>query len=68
MMREGATLGVAKAARPPPCTLPLPGRRFILKTLVYFLFDWENIPQQLRVCLARECKDVRMQVFYLDSW
>ena len=27
-MREGTTLGVAKAARSPPCTLPFPGRRF----------------------------------------
>ncbi len=26
-MREGPQLGVAKAARSPPCTLPFPGRR-----------------------------------------
>ena len=27
-MREGTQLGVAKAARSPPCTLPFLGRRF----------------------------------------
>ncbi len=27
-MREGPKLGVAKAARAPPCTLPILGRRF----------------------------------------
>ena len=26
-MREGPLLRVAKAARPPPCTLPFPGQR-----------------------------------------
>ena len=28
IMREGTQLGVAKAARAPPCTLPFLGRRF----------------------------------------
>ena len=31
-MRAGPQLGVAKAARAPPCTLPILGRRFILTT------------------------------------
>ena len=30
-------LTLAKAARPPPCTLPLPGRRSILKTFRKYL-------------------------------
>ena len=29
-MRAGPQLGVAKAARAPPCTLPILGRRFYL--------------------------------------
>ena len=29
VMRAGPQLGVAKAARAPPCTLPILGRRFI---------------------------------------
>ena len=29
-LRAGPQLGVAKAARAPPCTLPILGRRFIL--------------------------------------
>ena len=32
-MREGPLLGVAKAARSPPCTHPFPGQRSILTTL-----------------------------------
>ena len=32
VMRAGPQLGVAKAARAPPCTLPILGRRFILST------------------------------------
>ncbi len=32
-MRAGPQLGVAKAARAPPCTLPILGRRFILSTI-----------------------------------
>ena len=36
MMREGTQLGVAKAARSPPCTHPFPGRRSILVTLSRF--------------------------------
>ena len=28
-MRAGPQLGVAKAARAPPCTLPILGRRFL---------------------------------------
>jgi len=35
VMRAGPQLGVAKAARAPPCTLPILGRRFILTTLYY---------------------------------
>ena len=38
-MREGTTLRVAKAARSPPCTLPFPGRRSILFTMSYILYD-----------------------------
>ncbi len=30
VMRAGPQLGVAKAARAPPCTLPILGRRSIL--------------------------------------
>ena len=37
-MRAGPQLGVAKAARAPPCALPILGRRFILSTLTDFLF------------------------------
>ena len=33
VMRAGPQLGVAKAARAPPCTLPILGRRFILSTI-----------------------------------
>ena len=36
VMRAGPQLGVAKAARAPPCTLPILGRRFILSTQCYF--------------------------------
>ena len=32
-LRAGPQLGVAKAARAPPCTLPILGRRFILDLL-----------------------------------
>ena len=35
VMRAGPQLGVAKAARAPPCTLPILGRSFILTTLYY---------------------------------
>ena len=35
-MRAGPQLGVAKAARAPPCTLPILGRRFILSTFSTF--------------------------------
>ena len=34
-MREGTQLGVAKAARFPPCTLPFLGRRFIVFHIVF---------------------------------
>ena len=34
-MREGTQLGVAKAARFPPCTLLYVGRRFIINTVRY---------------------------------
>lgn len=34
-MREGTQLGVAKAARFPPCTLLYVGRRFIIYTVRY---------------------------------
>ena len=34
VMRAGPQLGVAKAARAPPCTLPILGRRFILTTTI----------------------------------
>ena len=41
-MRAGPQLRVAKAARAPPCTLPILGRRFILttknKALTFFIF------------------------------
>ena len=30
-MREGPKLGVAEAARAPPCTLPILGRRFYME-------------------------------------
>ena len=36
-MRAGPKLGVAKAARAPPCTLPILGRRFCFQTLKYYL-------------------------------
>ena len=36
-MREGTKLGVAKAARSPPCTLPFLGRRFVILLLTYSL-------------------------------
>ena len=35
-MRAGPQLGVAKAARAPPCTLPILGRRFCLLPLNYY--------------------------------
>ena len=35
-MRAGPQLGVAKAARAPPCTLPILGRRSILATTTIF--------------------------------
>ena len=38
LLRAGPQLGVAKAARAPPCTLPILGRRFILSTMTDFLF------------------------------
>jgi len=34
-MRAGPQLGVAKAARAPPCTLPILGRRFYSFNEVY---------------------------------
>ena len=36
-MRAGPQLGVAKAARAPPCTLPILGRRFCFLPLNYYL-------------------------------
>ena len=50
-MRAGPQLGVAKAARAPPCTLPILGRRFysldeiICVTIVFFvtLFSLGNV-------------------------
>ena len=36
-MRAGPQLGVAKAARAPPCTLPILGRRFCLLMLMCYL-------------------------------
>ena len=39
--RAGPQLRVAKAARAPPCTLPILGRRFILSTINYnFLYSY----------------------------
>ena len=38
VMRAGPQLGVAKAARAPPCTLPILGRRFILSMISFDLF------------------------------
>ena len=43
MMREGTQLGVAKAARFPPCTLPFLGRRF---------FYFHRIGQMVKYCLC----------------
>ena len=37
-MRAGPQLGVAKAARAPPCTLPILGRRYILLMFTSYLF------------------------------
>ena len=49
-MREGPQLGVAKAARAPPCTLPILGRRFpfirqfiSIKEMNLFFFKYKNV-------------------------
>ena len=42
-MRAGPQLGVAKAARAPPCTLPILGRRFILTTTISNHFNYTKI-------------------------
>ena len=49
VMRAGPQLGVAKAARAPPCTLPILGRRFILSTFFIRL--------KLIDCLAISCNN-----------
>ena len=49
-MRAGPQLGVAKAARAPPCTLPILGRRYILALLIIHLFLMEYLTNSNNNC------------------
>ena len=40
-MRAGPQLGVAKATRAPPCTLPILGRRFFYALLIAFPYYYK---------------------------
>ena len=55
-MRAGPQLGVAKAARAPPCTLPILGRRFCLLTLRCYLKEsfWLAFVVEMLVIVVME--------------
>ena len=55
-MRAGPQLGVAKAARAPPCTLPILGRRFCLLTLRCYLNErfWLAFVVEMLVIVVME--------------
>ena len=55
-MREGPQLGVAKAARAPPCTHPILGRRFIFVAVCQF-FYYEQIS-----------RFIEKEFLYLGPW
>ena len=67
-MREGPQLGVAKAARAPPCTLPILGRRL---ESYYFLHMPEEITSQIKrlAPLLEEDSDVfrELSTFFGDG-
>ena len=60
-MRGGATLGVAEAARSPPCTHPFPGRRSHSRDAIPFSL---YLHEYLAMC--KECWAV--YAFYLWAW
>jgi len=50
-MRAGPQLGVAKAARAPPCTLPILGRRYVLTLLIIRFFFIEHLTNSNNNCI-----------------
>ena len=58
VMRAGPQLGVAKAARAPPCTLPILGRRSILTPLNFIPFT----KQKTRFTQKSDC------IFTILKW
>ena len=58
-MREGTRLGVAKAARSPPCTLPFLGRRFFKEaSFSIFVFVLSFLKRCLFTCAVTACISV----------
>ena len=51
VMRAGPQLGVAKAARAPPCTLPILGRRYVLTLLIIRFFFIEHLTNSNNNCI-----------------
>ena len=71
-MRAGPQLGVAKAARAPPCTLPILGRRFVLTLLIIRFFFIEHLPNSYNNCiqyvrLPRRCAWLWREDAFLES-